>query len=192
MLLCCDKIMRAVQTSWVGHGRAKAAHHVRNTPDVTLTWNGFEAPDSIVRAARLMKAHGVEFTVHATVCAENVDRPLDFYYFLRDEVGTRFIELIPIVEDIAAYRILRAEEWGPFLIEIFDEWVRCDFGKVFVQLFDIALTQRGDYPARHFLTASNHEAALSVLEAGYRTFFAHVQRGRITAFSESAVKRFAV
>ena len=62
----------------------------------------------------------------------------------------------------------------------------------FFQLFDIALTQRGDYPARHFLTASTREAALSALETGYRSFFAHVQRGRITAFSEPAVKRFAV
>ena len=192
MLLCCDRIMRVVQTSWIAEGRAKPAHHVRNIPDVTLTWNGFEAPDTIVRAARLMKAHGVEFTVLAAVCAENVDRPLDFYHFLRDEVGARFIELVPVVEDLAAYRIIRAEEWGPFLIAMFDEWVRCDFGRVFVQLFDIALTQRGDYPPRHFLTASNREAALSVLEPGYRTFFAHVQRGRITAFSEPAVKRFAV
>jgi sulfatase maturation enzyme AslB (radical SAM superfamily) len=191
MLLCGDKIMRVVQTSWVREGRAKAAPHVRNTPDVTLTWNGFEARETIVRAARLMKAHGVEFTVLATVCAENVDRPLEFYHFLRDEVGARFIELIPVVEDIAAYRVLRPEEWGPFLIDIFDEWVRCDFGKVFVQLFDIALTQRGDYPPRHFLTASNREAGVTVLEAGYRTFFAHVQRGRLTAFSEPAVKRFA-
>src|SRR5215813_13197238 len=192
MLLCCDKTMRVVQTSWIAEGRAKAAHYVRNTPDVTLTWNGFEAPDTIVRSARLLKAHGVEFTVLAAVCAENVDRPLDFYRFLRDEVGARFIELIPVVADIAAYRIIHPEEWGPFLIEIFDEWVRCDFGKVFIQLFDIALTQRGDYPARHFLAASNREAALSVLEAGYRKFFAHVQRGRITACSEPAVKRFAV
>jgi len=192
MLFCSDKIMRVVQTSWIDEGRAKAGYHVRNTPDVTLTWAGFEGPDTIVRAARLMKAHAVEFTVLAAVSAENVDRPLEFYHFLRDEVGTRFIELIPVVEDTADYRNLRAEEWGPFLIAMFDEWVRCDFGKVFVQLFDIALTQRGDYPARHFLAASNREAALTVLEAGYRTFFAHVQRGRITAFSEPAVKRFGV
>jgi hypothetical protein len=191
MLLCCE-IMRAVQTSSITQGRANAGHYRRNAPDVTLTWNGFEGRETIVRAARLMKAHGVEFTVLAAVCAENVDRPLDFYYFLRDEVGARFIELIPVVDDIAAYRILHADEWGPFLIAIFDEWVRCDFGKVFVQLFDIALTQRGDYPARHFLTASTREAALSALETGYRSFFAHVQRGRITAFSEPAVKRFAV
>jgi hypothetical protein len=184
--------MHAVQTSSIGEGRANAGPHGRNTPDVTLTWNGCEGRDTILRAARLMKAHGVEFTVLAAVGAENVDRPLDFYHFLRDEVGARFIELIPVVDDTAAYRVLHADEWGPFLIAIFDEWVRCDFGKVFVQLFDIALTQRGDYPATHFLTASTREAALGALEAGYRAFFAHVQRGRITAFSEPAVKRFAV
>ena len=189
---------RIVQARTISHTESEAGHYIRRFfnsqtgPDVTLTWSGFEAPDTIVRAARLMKAHGVEFNVLAAVHADNVGHPLDFYGFLRDEVGTRFIEFIPVVDDIAAERALRAEEWGSFLIEIFDEWVRCDFGRVFVQLFDIALTQRGDYPPRHFLTASNREAALSVLEAGYRTFFAHVQRGRITAFSEPAVKRFAV
>jgi sulfatase maturation enzyme AslB (radical SAM superfamily) len=179
MLLCSDKIMRA----------GKAGHYVRNIPEVTLTWSGFETPETLVRAARVMKAHGVEFNVLAAVHPDNVDRPLDFYYFLRDEVGTRFIEFIPVVDDFDADRSLHAEEWAPFLIEIFDEWVRCDFGKVFVQLFDIALTQRGDYPPRHFLAASHREG---VLDAGYRTFFAHVQRGRITACSEAAVKRFAV
>jgi len=189
---------RIVQARTVHHTEPETGHYIRRFfnsqtgPDVTLTWSGFEGPDTIVRAARLMKAHGVEFNVLAAVHAENVGHPLDFYGFLRDEVGTRFIEFIPVVDDIAAGRTLRAEEWGPFLIEIFDEWVRCDFGKVFVQLFDIALTQRGDYPARHFLTASDHDADLDVLDAGYRKFFAHVQRGRITACSESAVKRFAV
>lgn len=189
---------RVVHTGAIHGDRAETGHYVRRHvdshagPDVTLTWAGFEAPDTIVRAARLMKAHGVEFNVLAAVHGDNVDHALDFYHFLRDEVGTRFIELIPVVDDIAAERTLRAEEWGAFLIEIFDEWVRCDFGRVFVQLFDIALTQRGDYPATYFLAASDREAGLNVLDAGYRKFFAHVQRGRITACSESAVKRFAV
>jgi uncharacterized protein len=36
-------------------------------------------------------------------------------------------------------RSVKAEQWGRFLIAIYDEWVRNDVGKVFVQLFDSAL-----------------------------------------------------
>ncbi len=34
---------------------------------------------------------------------------------------------------------MRAEQYGSFLCSIFDEWVRQDIGRVFVQLFDVAL-----------------------------------------------------
>jgi uncharacterized protein len=34
---------------------------------------------------------------------------------------------------------VRAEEYGQFLVTIFEEWVRRDVGRVFVQLFDVAL-----------------------------------------------------
>jgi len=36
-------------------------------------------------------------------------------------------------------RSVRPEQYGRFLIEIFEEWVRRDVGKVFVQMFDVAL-----------------------------------------------------
>lgn len=36
-------------------------------------------------------------------------------------------------------RSIRPDQYGKFLIEIFDEWVRRDVGKVFVQMFDVAL-----------------------------------------------------
>ena len=34
---------------------------------------------------------------------------------------------------------MTADQWGRFLITIFDEWVRRDVGRVFVQMFDAAL-----------------------------------------------------
>src|SRR5512135_3855206 len=36
-------------------------------------------------------------------------------------------------------RSVTSEQWGTFLITIFDEWVRHDVGTVFVQMFDAAL-----------------------------------------------------
>jgi len=120
----------------------------------------------VVRAARLMKAHRVAFNVLASVHAGNGDHPLEMYHFLRDEIGTRFIQFIPIVERwsedtlsmndlkwrrraarpleieqifLADASPVRSDQWGRFLIGTFDEWIRRDVGTVFVEMFDAAL-----------------------------------------------------
>ncbi len=93
----------------------------------------------------LLAAHGVEFNVLTTLHAANAQHPLEVYRFLRDEVGTHFIQFIPIVErDVAGTRLvsdrsITGEQYGEFLVQVFDEWVRHDVGTVFVQLFDVAL-----------------------------------------------------
>jgi uncharacterized protein len=106
----------------------------------------------VMRAVRLLKGHQVAFNILTTANAANADHPLEVYRFLRDEVGTQFIQFIPIVErineqgeigfqegSIASERSVKPEQWGRFLITIFDEWVRRDVGTVFVQMFDAAL-----------------------------------------------------
>jgi len=108
--------------------------------------------DKVMRAARLMKKHKVEFNILTTIHAANGDYPVEVYRFLRDEVGTQFIQLIPIVERINEFgqignqegsrvtdRSVKPAQWGRFLTGIFDEWVRRDVGTVFVQMFDAAL-----------------------------------------------------
>ena len=45
-------------------------------------------------------------------------------------------------------RSVRAEQYGRFLSAVFDEWVRRDVGKVFVQTFDVAL---GSWLGQHNL-----------------------------------------
>lgn len=40
---------------------------------------------------------------------------------------------------LVTHRSVKAEQWGNFMSAIFDEWVRNDVGKVFVQMFDSAL-----------------------------------------------------
>jgi uncharacterized protein len=105
--------------------------------------------DKVMRALRLLQRHGVEFNLLTTVHARNGNHPLAVYRFLRDEAGARFIQLIPIVErenttgfqegDTVTDRSVSAEQFGRFLIAIFDDWVRHDVGRVFVQMFDVAL-----------------------------------------------------
>ena len=123
--------------------------------------------DKVMRAVRLLQRHEVDFNVLTTVHAGNGDHPLELYHFLRDEVRTRFIQFIPIVErttpeilplanlgwgsadharplytldgHVVTERSVKSEQWGSFLMRIFDEWVRRDVGTVFVNMFDAAL-----------------------------------------------------
>ena len=103
----------------------------------------------VLAAARLLQAHHVEFNILATVHAGNARQPLEVYRYLRDEVGARFMQFIPIVErdNETGYqegtgvtpRSVTARQYGDFLIALFEEWVRRDVGRVFVQIFDVAL-----------------------------------------------------
>ena len=113
--------------------------------------------DRAMAGLALLKKHGVEFNVLTTVHAANAGHPLDVYRFLRDEVGAAFIQFIPIVQrdnetgfqegERVTERSVTGRQYGDFLIAVFDEWVRRDVGRVFVQIFDVALaTWMGQRP----------------------------------------------
>ncbi len=91
----------------------------------------------------LLQKHNVEYNILATVHAANAPHPLEVYRFLRDEAGAQFLQFIPIVELDEAGRVTERSvdgpQYGRFLSEMFDEWVRRDVGQVFVQIFDVAL-----------------------------------------------------
>ena len=115
----------------------------------------------------LLQAHAVDVNVLCTVNAANAGHPLEVYRHFRDDLGARFIQLIPIVERVTAEdldaanrgwsagneerplyrqqgsvvteRSVTPEQWGAFLIAIFDDWVHQDVGTVFVPTFDSAL-----------------------------------------------------
>jgi uncharacterized protein len=72
----------------------------------------------------------------------NAPFPHHVYRYLRDEVGAHYIQFIPVVErtrEGLSARSVTGEQYGQFLIGVFDEWVRSDVGCVFVQSFDVAL-----------------------------------------------------
>ena len=100
----------------------------------------------MVRAARLLQKHKVEFNILCAVNSRNGDNPLEVYRFFRDELDTHFLQFIPIVErdnemgyqegSRVTDRSVRPEQWGRFLTEIFNEWVKRDVGSTFVLNFD--------------------------------------------------------
>ncbi|HML20278.1 MAG TPA: anaerobic sulfatase maturase [Aggregatilinea sp.] len=103
----------------------------------------------VLRGVTLLKEYGVDFNVLACVHARNARHPLEVYRFLRDEVEAQFIQFIPIVErdNVTGFqegtavtaRSVTGKQYGQFLSSVFDEWVRRDVGRVFVQIFDVAL-----------------------------------------------------
>ena len=94
----------------------------------------------------VLKKYNVETNILACVSAANVNDPLGVYRHFRDELGMRYLQFIPIVErdnasgnqkgEMLTKRSISGNEFGKFLIAIFNEWVQKDVGKVFVQLFE--------------------------------------------------------
>ena len=102
--------------------------------------------ERVMASLRRLQEHGVEYNLLVTVHAANARRPLEVYRFLRDEARARYLQFIPVVERVegpgdppVTERSVTPEDWGGFLVGVFDEWVRRDVGQVFVQHFDAAL-----------------------------------------------------
>ncbi|MEJ2513252.1 MAG: anaerobic sulfatase maturase [Anaerolineales bacterium] len=107
--------------------------------------------DSVIQGLDLLKKHKVDFNILTTVNAVNAAYPLEIYRHFRDELEVDYIQFIPIVERInkrgeqrgnkVSNRSVTGEQYGDFLIEVFDEWLARDVGKVFVQIFEVAFAK---------------------------------------------------
>ncbi|HBH61439.1 MAG TPA: anaerobic sulfatase maturase, partial [Nitrospiraceae bacterium] len=105
--------------------------------------------DRVMRAAQQLRNHKVEFNILCAVNRKNADYPLEVYRFFRDELGVKYIQFIPVVErdnesgfqegSTVTDRSVQPDQWGDFLIRIFDDWIRKDVGQMFVLNFDGAL-----------------------------------------------------
>lgn len=133
--------------------------------------------DLVMRGWQALRRHGVEFNILCTVNAANQDHGRAVYRFMRDELGAKWMQFIPIIEratpetlalanggwseqpgrgrllytqsgELVTDRTVGREQYGRFLVDIFEEWVRRDVGQVFVQLFDVTLEA---YFGRHLL-----------------------------------------
>ena len=122
--------------------------------------------DAVMRGLEVLQKHGVEFNTLTVAHRANSQQPDRVYRFLK-EIGSGYMQFIPLVERAAPGPLttengliqialapppasgqprspvtewsVRAEDWGRFLVTIFDMWVRADVGQIFVQHFDVAL-----------------------------------------------------
>lgn len=125
--------------------------HYRVTPDGKPSW------EKVMQGISLLKKHRVEWNAMAVVNAYNAEHPLEFYHFFRDN-GCQYLQFTPIVERLTEHEDGRTlasladdreipladasvtpQQWGNFLCTIFNDWVRHDVGKTFVEIFDCTL-----------------------------------------------------
>ena len=142
--------------------------------------------DRVMRGMETLQRHKVDFNTLTTVHRANADSPLEVYRFLRDN-GSGYMQFIPIVERIAhqvtedGLRLISPDfagpakvapwsveprQFGKFLCTIFDEWVRRDVGRAFVQLFDISLELWTGMEASLCIFRKTCGAALAIEHSG--------------------------
>jgi uncharacterized protein len=122
----------------------------------------------VVRALDRLKKHGVDFNILCTVHSANQHQGRRVYEFFRDELEATWMQFIPIVErataetlhianqgwsdrpegqrllytqkgNLVTERSVGGEQYGRFLIDIYETWLRHDVGRIYVQLFDVTL-----------------------------------------------------
>lgn len=132
--------------------------------------------DQVQRGLDILKKHQVDFNILCTVHAANGDHPLEVYRFFRDELEAEFIQFIAIVErdNDTGYqegtrltdRSVKPRQYGQFLSAVFDEWIKTDVGRVYVQIFDVALGAWIDQPPSLCIFAPTCGNALAIEHTG--------------------------
>lgn len=113
----------------------------------------------VMKGIELLHKNRVEFNTLSVVNSYNSGFAIETYRFLK-KIGSGFIQFLPVVEHVSANGkendlqliaplhdkdakvtewSVRAKEYGKFLTTIFDEWVRNDVARFFVQIFDATL-----------------------------------------------------
>jgi serine-type anaerobic sulfatase-maturating enzyme len=148
--------------------------------------------DDVIRGLGHLRDAAVEWNALTTIHAANADYGREVYCFLRDECGAEFIQFIPIIERVAEAnedgtvpwtswrdrplyvqagervtgRSVTGEQYGRFLIDVFEEWVRRDVAAVYVQMFDVALANWYGEPPSLCIHSETCGAALALEHTG--------------------------
>ena len=138
-----------------------------------VTRKGKGTFDEVMRGLEFLKKHKVDFNTLTCVNRANQDKGPEVYAFLKG-IGSRYLQFIPIVErlpDAEAKRLgpwyatppkfseeddnlnapvtewsVQPKAYGRFMWSIFKRWVQHDVGKIYVQLFDVALGKWANVP----------------------------------------------
>lgn len=123
------------------------------------TFSGGPTFARVMKGIEMLHRHDVQFNTLSVVNDYNAKYALETYRFLK-KIGSGFMQFLPVVEFIAPDRppgelrliapahsanpvvtdwSVKPSEYGSFLVSIFNEWVRNDVARYFVQIFDATL-----------------------------------------------------
>ncbi len=150
--------------------------------------------DRVMAGLDVLKRHKIDWNVLTTIHARNADHGREVYTFFRDELGAEFIQFIPIIErateesfaiadsgwgdgvrgrplykqegSLVTHRSVGSQQYGRFMIEVFEEWVRRDIGTVYVQMFDTALANFHGEPGGMCVHAKTCGSQLAIEHTG--------------------------
>jgi uncharacterized protein len=93
----------------------------------------------VIRGIEQLKQNNVEFNILILVNNENVKKAKEVYQYLREQ-GFFYQQYIPCVEfnenNEPQIFSISGDEWGNFLCDLFDQWIKEDINKISVRLFD--------------------------------------------------------
>ena len=124
---------------------------------------------AVISGIKKLQGHGVNSNILTLVSQSNVEKGLEVYRFLRDDLGCNYHQYIECVEfsrdGSPTHFSVNDKQWGDFLCLIFDEWLANDSEQISIRLFDSILSVLlGDNPTlcafgkdcRHYLVVEHN------------------------------------
>ena len=96
----------------------------------------------VMRGINRLKNSNVEFNILTLINNKTVKQATEIYHYLKEH-EFYYHQYIPCVEfdengDLKSYSIT-GEDWGTFLCELFDNWIKTDINTISIRLFDSIL-----------------------------------------------------
>lgn len=116
--------------------------------------NGNNTFKKVLKGIEILKCHDVDFNTLTTINRYSEGRGNEVYEFLKS-IGSRYMQFMPVLECLNplnscvvdptadsfqfAHYSVNSLEYGKFMCDVFDIWVKNDVGSCFVNLFDSTL-----------------------------------------------------
>jgi len=136
-------------------------------PEKVHNINRSNSFDKTIKGLECLKRASVEFNTLSALSMESSGLGKETYQFLKD-IGSQYMQFLPVVEHVKKIKnyptpvicnpedpegaiapwSISSRDYGNFLIDVFDTWVKeNDVGKIFVQIFDATLSRMCGYKA---------------------------------------------